>query len=163
MMRLVMKPLLKFLHLVAAIGFAGALAVSILLAATVDESTGTSFAAGRRAIATVASTITLPSMVLLVVTGLLLMVRQPAFMEARWAQIKALIGLLVTGIVLLVVQPAVTRMGGLAQAAIEGSPVRGWALTTTRVELIGGAACLVLCLAAVALAVWRPALRRRSS
>jgi hypothetical protein len=54
-------------------------------------------------------------------------------------------------------------MGGLSQAAIQGSPVRDWALTTTRFELIGGAACLVLCLAAVALAVWRPALRRRSS
>ena len=157
-----MKNLLKTLHIVSAVGFAGAVAVSMLLAATVDDSTGTSFAAGRRAISTVASTITLPSLVLLVVTGMLLMVRQPSFLEARWAHLKALIGAVVAGIALLVVQPAITRMDGLAQAAVQGQPVLGPASTALRAELIGGAACLVLCLLAIALAVWRPALGRRS-
>jgi len=160
MMRLAMKPLLKFLHVVSAIGFAGALAVSMLLAATVDDSTGTSFSAGRRAIAAVASTITLPSLVLLVVTGLLLLVRQPVYFEAGWARAKAVIGLLVAGIALLVVQPAVIRMEGLAQAAVQGSPVLAMSATALRFEMIGGAACLVLCLAAIALAVWRPTFGR---
>lgn len=158
MMRLGMKPLLKFLHLVAAIGFAGGLAVSMLLAATVDESTGTSFAAGRRAISTVASTVTLPSLVLLVVTGMLLMIRQPVYFESRWVRAKAVIGALAAGTMLLAVQPAVTRMDGLAQMAVQGQPVLGPASSALRFELIGGAACLVLCLLAVALAVWRPSL-----
>ena len=156
-----MKPLLKFLHVVSAIGFAGALAVSMLLAATVDDSTGTSFAAGRRAISTVASSITLPALVLLVVTGMLLMVRQPAFFEARWVQAKAVIGALAAGVMLLVVQPAVSRMNALARIAVEGNPVLQPAARALGFELVGGAVCLALCLAAIALAVWRPALGRR--
>lgn len=156
-----MKPLLKFLHVVSAIGFAGALAVSMLLAATVDDSTGTSFADGRRAISTIASAVTLPALVLLVVTGMLLIVRQPAFFVARWVQAKAVIGALAAGVVLLVVQPAISRMDALAQVAVQGSPVLRQATVALGLELIGGAVCLFLCLAAVALAVWRPALGRR--
>lgn len=157
-----MKPLLKFVHLVSVIGFAGALAVSMLLALTVDDSTGTSFAAGRRAISTIASAFTLPALVLLVVTGMLLMVRQPSYFEARWVRVKAVIGALVASIALLAVQPAITRMDGLAQIAVQGSPVLRPATVALRFEVIGSVVCLVLCLVAVALAVWRPALGRRS-
>jgi hypothetical protein len=156
-----MKPLLKFVHLLSAIGFAGGLAVSMLLAATVDDSTSTSFAAWRRAISAVASSVTVPSLVLLLASGMLAVASQPAFFAARWVRVKALIGALVAGLALLVVQPAISRMDGLARMAVEGRPVLQPASFALNGELIGGAACLVLCLAAVALAVWRPALGRR--
>jgi uncharacterized membrane protein len=156
-----MKPLLKLLHLLAAIGFAGTLVVSLLLAATADDSTATAFAASRRAIAAAAEHIALPSLVLLVLTGMLLVVKQPAYFEARWVWAKALLGALIVGIALLVVQPAVSRASALAQMSVEGSPVLRPLAAALRAERIGGIVNLALSLAAISLAVWRPSLARR--
>lgn len=155
-----MKHLLKALHLVAAIGFVGGLGVSLLLAGLADDSTGTAFAAGRRGISLIADTVVLPSLALLATTGMLLLVKQPALIEARWVWAKALIGMLVGGIALLVVQPAVTRIGALAQLAVEGSPVLAPLAAPLRAEMIGGGINLALSLTAIALAVWRPRLGR---
>ena len=156
-----MKHLLKWLHLVTAIGFVGALAVTLLLSVTADDSTVSAFAATRRAIATIAETIGLPSLVLLVLSGMLLTMRQPALIEARWVWAKALLGILVGGISLLVVQPAVTRAAALAQMALEGSPALGPLTAALRAERIGVGISLLLSLAAIALAVWRPQFGRR--
>lgn len=158
-----MKHLLKLLHLLAAIGFAGGLAVSLLLAGIADDSTATAYAAGRRLVSAVAEYVVLPSLVVLVTTGLLLMVKQPALIDARWVWLKALIGTMVGGIALLVVQPAVTRVGALARLALEGSPAFGALAMPLRAEMIGGAINLALSLAAIALAVWRPRLGRNSN
>jgi hypothetical protein len=157
------KHLLKLLHLAAAIGFVGTLAVCLLLSITADDSTPTAFAAVRRAIALAAQDIALPSLVLLALTGMLLMVKQPALVEARWVWAKAALGLLVAGIALLVVIPAATRAAALAQLALEGSPVLGPLTSALRAEWIGAVAALVLSLAAIALAVWRPRLGRPAS
>ncbi len=157
-----MKHLLKLLHVVAAIGFAGALAVTLLLSLTADDSTASAFATARRAIETVAQTLGLPALVLLVASGMLLTVKQPALIEARWIWAKALIGLLVAGIALVVVQPAVMRAAALAQMALEGSLSVRPLEAALRAERIGAAINLMLSLAAVALAVWRPRLGRRS-
>lgn len=151
-----MKPLLKWLHLVTAIGFVGTLAATLLLSWTADERTASSFAAGRRAISTIAESLELPSLVVLVLTGMLLTVKQPALIEARWVWAKALLGVLIGGIALLVVQPAVTRAAALAQMGLEGSPAFGPLVATLRAERIGAGISLVLSLAAIALAVWRP-------
>lgn len=155
-----MKHLLKLLHILAAIGFVGGLGVSLLLAGIADDSTATSYAAGRRGISAVADYVVLPSLALLGTTGMLLLVKQPALFEARWVWAKALLGTLVGGIALLVVQPAVTRIGALAQLAVEGNAVLGALAAPLRAEQIGGAINLALSLAAIALAVWRPRLGR---
>jgi len=153
-----MKHLLKLLHLLAAIGFAGGLAVVLLLAGIADDSTATSYAAGRRGIAAVADYFVLPSLALLVTTGMLLLVKQPALIEARWVWAKALLGTLISGITLLWLQPAINRIGGLAQLGVEGTAVLGPMLPQLRAEMTGGAICIAMSLAAIVLAVWRPRL-----
>lgn len=151
-----MKPLLKLLHLVAAIGFVGALAVMLLLSLTADDSTASAFATVRRAVLTVAQTIGLPSLVLLLLTGMLLTTQQPVLLEARWLWAKALIGVLVGGISLLVVQPAVMRAAALAQMVVEGTLSLRPLEAALGAERIGATVNLLLPLAAIALAVWRP-------
>jgi uncharacterized membrane protein len=153
-----MKPLLKLLHLVAAIGYVGALAVLLLLSLTADDSTALAFAAARRTTLTIAQTIGLPSLVLLLLTGMLLTTTQPALLEARWLWAKALLGMLVGGIALLVVQPAVMRAAALAQMSLDGSPSFRSLEAALGTERIGVGINLLLCLAAMALAVWRPRL-----
>lgn len=156
-----MKPLLKWLHVVSAIGFVGVLAAMLLLSLTADDSTASAFATARRAILTVAQTLGLPALMLLLLTGMLLMTKQPALIEARWVWAKVVLGLVVGGIALLVVQPAVMRAAALAQMVLEGSMSVRPLAAALRSERIGAAINLLLSLAAVALAVWRPRLGRR--
>lgn len=153
-----MKPLLKLLHLVAAMGYVGALVILLLLSLTADDSTASAFAAVRGATLTIAQTVGMPSLVLLLLTGMLLTTTQPALLEARWLWTKALLGMLVGGIALLVVQPAVMRAAALAQMALEGSPSFQLLEAALGTERIGAGVNLLLCLAAMALAVWRPRL-----
>jgi hypothetical protein len=156
-----MTRLLKWLHVVAAIGFVGSLAAALLLSLAADDSTSSALATTRRAISNLAGTLGLPSLVLLVLTGMLSMIRQPALIEARWVWAKVLLGVLVGGVALLVVQPAVGRAAALAQMALEGSPALGPLAVALRLERIGTGINLALSLAAVALAVWRPQFGRR--
>jgi hypothetical protein len=156
-----MKNTLKLLHIVAAIGFVGTLAVSLLLAAGADTATASAFAASRRAILLAADNIALPSLVLLLLTGMLMLVKQPALIDARWVWGKAVIGLLVAGIALLAVQPAVNRAAQLSQLAAESVPAPAPLAAALRAERIGASINLALSLAAVALAVWRPQFGKR--
>jgi len=156
-----MRHLLKFLHIAATSGFVGTVAVSLLLAAVADTSTPLAFAATRRAILLAAENIALPSLVVLLLTGMLLVVKQPLLIDARWVWAKALIGLAVGAIALLAVQPAVSRAAQLAQLATEGMPALEPLAAALRAERIGGLLNLALSLLAMALAVWRPPFGRR--
>ncbi len=156
-----MKPLLKWLHIAAAIGFAGTLAVSLLLAVNADTASPSTYAAQRAAIALIAGEIALPSLIVLGVTGALLVVAQPLLIDARWVWAKALLGVVVAGLVVLVIQPAVSAAAALAAVAVEGSPMPEPLASALRAEWLGGLAALALSAAAMALAVWRPHLRRR--
>lgn len=153
-----MRPLLKLLHIAAVIGFAGTLAASLVIGATADESSPTAFAAVRQGIAAAAMDVALPSLILIVVTGALLVVKQPAFFEARWVWAKAALGLAVAIVALGFVQPAINRAAALARLAAEGSPVLGPLTTALGIEWVGGLVSLALSLLAAALAIWRPRL-----
>lgn len=156
-----MKPLLKWLHIAAAIGFAGTLAVSLLLAVNADTASPSAYATQRAAIALVAREIALPSLIVLGVTGALLVVAQPLLIDARWVWAKALLGVVVAGFVVLVIQPAVSAAAALTAVAVEGAPMLEPLASALRAEWIGGLAALALSAVAMALAVWRPHLRRR--
>jgi uncharacterized membrane protein len=153
-----MKRLLKLLHIAAAIGFVGTLAVSLLLAATFDMSSPSAFAQTRRAILVAADSIAVPSLVLSGVTGMLLVIKQPLLVDARWVWAKALLGVLVAAVTLLALQPAVSRAAALSALAAQGSPMLEPLFAALRTERLGGSSCLLLSLLAIALPVWRPRL-----
>ena len=78
-----MRKTLKFLHTLATIGFVGALTALIVLHLSLPEPTELQrFAAVRIAMGAMAEWILLPSMGLVLVSGLLSMAVTPAFQEA---------------------------------------------------------------------------------
>ena len=160
-MRAAMKPLLKWLHVASAAGFVGVLASMLLLSLTADDSSDSAFAVARRAIQTLGESLGLPSLVLLMLTGMLLTMKQPALVEARWLWAKALLGLLVSGLVLVMVQPGVMRAAALAEMVLQGSMSVRTLEAAIRMERIGVAISVALALLAIGLAVWRPRLGRR--
>lgn len=153
-----MRPLLKMLHIAAVVGYAGTLAAVLAIGATADDGSPSAYAAVRQAVAVAATNLAVPSLVLLVVTGALLVVRQPAFFEARWVWAKAALGVLLAIVALGVVQPAITRAAALARIAADGVPVLEALSRALTAEWIGGLLALGLSLLAVALAIWRPRL-----
>ena len=150
--------LIKLAHFLSLIGFVGGLAASLVLADFADSSPPGVLAALRMSIATVGETLVVPSLVTLVISGMLLVVARPQLINARWVWAKALVTLVIAGIALAVVQPAVTRAAVLAAEGSLGSPSLNAMTQAFSAEQVGGAINLALALVAIALAVWRPRL-----
>jgi Predicted integral membrane protein (DUF2269) len=150
--------LIKLVHILSVIGFVGGLAASMVVADVADSAPPTALAALRMAIAAVGETLVVPSLVMLVLTGMLLVVARPHLVSARWIWAKAVLSVAIAGIALAVVQPAVTRAAVLAAEAALGSPALQAMGRAFSAEQIGGAVNLLLALVAIALALWRPRL-----
>lgn len=153
------------MHQLGAIGVMGALAACVVLVATAPDASGSvaGFAATRQGIAAVSRWLLVPSMLLVLVSGLLAMAINRAYLDARWAWVKA-----ATGVILF--EATLMNIDGTARAAADWSSraARGEATEAVvmaelaRTEWLGLWTLLALCLANVALAVWRPRLRRKS-
>ncbi|MFM7273983.1 MAG: hypothetical protein ACKO4A_09015, partial [Gammaproteobacteria bacterium] len=91
-----MRKILKILHTLGAIGFAGALAAQLALLAITPEPAATpDYALMREAIAAVGRWVLFPSMGAVVVSGLLAMAFNPVYHDAGWAWVKLLFGIIV--------------------------------------------------------------------
>lgn len=156
-----MKHLLKWMHLLGVVGCTGALGVALVLAADLDRSTSENVAGALRAIATVIGSVAVPSLVLMVASGLLLTVKTPAYFEARWVWLKALLGVAVGVLLLGLLQPAAQLAAAFAGSGAFGSPVFGGQQAAVERLQWAGVVVLALCLTALAVAVWRPRLGRR--
>jgi hypothetical protein len=160
-----MRKTLKFLHTMAAIGFTGAIAALIVLHASLPDPTELErFAALRVAMGAVAQWLLLPSMGLVIVSGLLAIAANPALHSAAWAWIKVALGVLVFEGTLAYVQAPMERAALRARAALQGEIPAAELGTTLPAEwgsfwVIGAVA-----VANVVLGVWRPRFRslRRS-
>lgn len=154
--------LLKIAHYLALIGFVGGLAASLVLADFAGNAPPTTLAAMRQAIAAVGETLVVPSLVLLLLSGMLLVVAHPQLISARWVRAKAVLAVAIAGVALAIVQPAVNRAAALAAEASLGSPSLQAMMQAFSAEQIGTIVNLCLVLAAIVLAVWRPRLGQSS-
>lgn len=158
-----MRKTLKFLHTMAAIGFIGAIATFIVLHAALPEPTDLErFAALRVAMGAVAEWILLPSMGLVIVSGLLSIAATRAFQDAGWVWAKLALGILVFEGTLVYVQAPMQRAARRAQAALDGEIPVGELSGTLGAEwgsfwIIGAVAVVN-----VVLGVWRPRFKRSS-
>lgn len=143
----------KALHDLAAIAFGGALAACLVINLQSAPAAAEGFLAGRQLFAAIAKFILLPSMAVVVLSGLLALASTRAYMDAGWAWLKALLGLSVFEATLVVVGSA-GRQAEVTAASAAGD------LTTLqsllRSERITLWLLLALCAANVLLAVWRP-------
>ena len=152
-----MRKTVKFLHTLGAVGFIGAIAALIALHASLpDPSELERFASVRVGMANVAAWVLMPSMVAVVLSGLLSMAVVPAYASAGWAWAKLLSGILVLEGTLVYVQAPMRRAGERALAALAGETPAVELGATLQPEwgsfwVIGGVG-----VANVILGVWRP-------
>ncbi len=157
-----MRPLLKFLHTVGAIGLMGSTAsLLVLIAFAPEPSAVADYARALGPMRGVANWVFLPSLALTLFSGLLSMAASRAFQSVGWVWVKLATGILVFKAGLLSIHGPILQKAELsAQAAANEGDVAELGLS------LGpewGALWVMMALATanVALGVWRPRLRRR--
>jgi hypothetical protein len=91
-----MQRLLKALHQLGGIGLAGSLAACIVLVVTAPTDSLVGYAAVRQGIAAISQWLLVPSLAIVLVSGLLAIAANRAYHDAGWAWIKALLGIVPT-------------------------------------------------------------------
>ena len=157
-----MRKLLKFLHTAAGIGLTGGLAgYMMILYAGPGFDSMEAYAALRQSLAFLSKWLLLPSMIVTVVSGLLSLAVHHPFQNAAWVWLKALLSLPIFEATLASIDTKARDAARLASEAAEGLgdtvlleqlAAREWTAYWT---------ILALCLANVALGIWRPRLYRR--
>lgn len=155
------RRILKILHLLAAAGLTGALAIHMVLLATTSPDTMGEYAVVRRQIALISSKILVPSLMLALVTGFFAISVYRPFADAGWVWAKALLGLpMFEGTLMTIASTAKRAADASAQAAagtaspdvVEQLVAREW----NALWMI-----LALSVAQTVIGVWRPRVRRR--
>ncbi len=143
----------KALHEIASIGFGGALAACLVINAVADRASPTEFTAARLLFAAIAQYILIPSMAVVVVSGLIALAATRAYLDAGWAWLKAALGLSLFEATLVIVGSS-TRQAEFAAAAADPALLE----TMLRSERNTLWLLIVLSVANVVLAVWKPSL-----
>jgi hypothetical protein len=153
-----MQRLLKALHQVGGIGLAGSLAACIVLVVTAPTDSLVGYAAVRQGIAAISQWLLVPSLALVLVSGLLAIAANRAYHDAGWAWMKALLGIVMFEGTLVTISGSARRAAELSAlaAAGEGDPAK--LAEVLRTEWGSLWLILALSIANVLLAVWRPKL-----
>jgi hypothetical protein len=114
----------------------------------------------RQSIAAITQWLLLPSLGLVLVSGLLAIAVNRAFHNAAWAWIKALLGISLFEGTLVTVSSSARQAAELATLAADGHGDGAQLAQVLRTERGGLWLLLVLSLANVVLAVWRPRIYR---
>jgi hypothetical protein len=151
-----LRRLFKFLHSLAAAGLTGAFAALAVVVILAPGSIGTAgYVPIMVVMAKIAAWIVGPSLVLTVMTGLLAMVANPAFYEAGWVWAKAATGLALLEGSLRVIGPLQDEAKRARAALMSRADAADVASLLTSEEntlwLL-----LAVCVANIALGVWRP-------
>jgi hypothetical protein len=149
-----MRKCLKILHEIGAVGVMGSFAACLVLVATAPTQSSIAYAAARLGVAAITKWLLVPSLALVVISGLLAIAANRAYVEAGWAWVKALLGLGLFEGTLMTVAASARRAADLSDPA----QVAG----VLRTEWGGLWLLLGLSLVNVVLAVWRPRFRRVS-
>lgn len=145
----------KALHEIASIAFGGALAACLVINGAANRASPTDFAAARHLFAVIAQYLLVPSMAIVVVSGLIALAATGAYRDAGWSWVKALLGLSVFEATLVIVGSSAKQAELLA--ATDPSTLDH----LLRAERNTLWLLLVLSVANVVLAVWRPRLTWR--
>jgi hypothetical protein len=156
-----MRRPLKFVHTAATATLVGALALQLLMAWRYAPglAAGDAIAVGaRQVMVDVSRWLLVPSLVVVVVSGLLLMGLNRSFSSAGWVWIKALIGLLLVKGVISINDPAARDIAALVGQGSIAANVEALAelARLARMEWLGGWLALVLAIAGIGFGVWRP-------
>lgn len=157
------RRLIKLLHEIGGVGVIGAFAACLVLIITSRGEPPAAYAVTRQHILDLCRLLLLPSLALVVLSGLISIAVNEAYKNAGWAWVKALSGIsLFEGTLLTVVGSARKAAELSAQAAAGGGDPEQLA-QVLRTEWGGLWVLLVVALANIVLAIWRPRFTRKSS
>ena len=143
----------KTLHDLASMTFGGALAACLLINQIANREAGAEFTAARLTYSAIAQYLLIPSMFVVVLSGLIALAATRAYTSASWAWFKALLGISVFEATLVLVG------SNQKQAAILAAQADPALLATLlRAERNTLWLLIVLSVINVVLAVWRPRL-----
>jgi hypothetical protein len=145
----------KTIHDIASIAFGGALTVCLVINLTTPVAVPEQFLAARQIFNAVAQFILVPSMAVVVVSGLIALAATRAYRDAGWAWLKAVLGVSVFAATLLVVGAAGQQAGLAAAANAADLATLQGLLRSERITLW---LLIALCVVNVVLAVFRPKL-----
>ncbi len=157
-----MKKATKLLHTLGGIGLTGAIVTHIILLSIAPEPTSlVAYAAIREAAAVLSRWLLLPSLTLVLISGLWSMAVHPPFRDTGWVLAKLLLGLSIFEGSLVSIQGPAERAARQAAAALAGEIDP--ATLPGPMDDEWGALWVVLsiALANVVLGVWRPRFSRR--
>jgi hypothetical protein len=156
--------LLKGLHELGAIGVMGALGACLVLLVSAPQDSLEGYAAIRRGMDAIARWMLVPSLAIVLISGLLSIAANRAYVDAGWAWIKALLGIAMFEGTLLNIQATGRKVMELSQAALASGQSDAAALAPLlRTEWLGLWTMFALSFVNLVLAVWRPRLQRRRS
>jgi len=161
MASMVTRKSIKILHTAGAVGLTGALVSHLILLSILPEPEALAeYAAVRQGIAAIAQWMLFPSLVLVLVSGMLSLAASKVYLNAGWAWVKALLGVSVFEGSLIAIQgPAKQAAERATQAVVDGVPVS--VESTVHSETGAIWVILLVAVANIVLGVWRPRFERR--
>lgn len=155
------RRVLKILHLLGTIGFAGALAVQMILLSTAPQDSLAEYALVREGIETITGRLLVPSLVVCLVSGLLAIAVYPPFQNAGWVAVKAAMGLPMFQGTLVVIDGTAQRAADLSARAVLGEVEPALLAEAVSGEWNALWMIMALAVAQTAVGVWRPRFHRR--
>jgi hypothetical protein len=150
------RRLMKLAHEVAAMGVVGGFAACLIIIVTAPTSSVEAYAASRQVIADLCRWLLVPSLAVVIISGLLCIAINEAYKDAGWAWIKALLGISMFEGSLLTVIASARNAAALAHAAVEGAGDPARLAEILRTEWGGLWMLLAVAVANIVLAIWRP-------
>lgn len=159
-----MRVLLKVLHQLGGSLVVGSFSCCLVLIVTAPAASLSEYAAYRQAIAAICRWLLVPSLAVVLISGLLAIAANPRYANAGWPWIKAVLGVSLFEGTLLTVASSARRAAQLSAAAASGSSDPLYQLPEVlRTEWGGLWLLLALSVANIILGVWRPRLLRAAS
>jgi hypothetical protein len=143
----------KAMHEIASIGFGGGLAACLVINLVANRASPVEFAVARHVFAAIAQYVLVPSMAIVVASGLIALAATRGYQDAGWAWLKALLGLSVFEATLLIVGSS-RKQAELTAAASDPSLLDALLRSERNTLWL----LIALSVANVVLAVWRPRL-----
>ena len=141
----------KALHDIASISFGGGLVACLVINLVANRASSAEFAAARQVFTAIAQYVLIPSMAVVVVSGLIAMAATRGYQDAGWAWVKAVLGISVFVATVRVVGGGNSH-AELAAAATDPGVIEAMLRSERNMLWV----LIALCVVNVLLAVWRP-------